>query len=95
MIAHVLVQVAEAAFLLILVGALALTVVLTNGPINLQALHDRIAQSLQERVGDRYAIDLGPTFLVHEFLGRRPGVPPPQRARSRRAHGHQRAGRQD
>ena len=43
--------------------------VLTNGPINLQALHDRIARSLQERVGDRYAIDLGPTFLVHESWG--------------------------
>ncbi len=68
-IAHVLFRVAEAAFLLVLIGALALAVLLAKGPINLQALHDSIASSLQERVGDRYAIDLGPTFLMHDSWG--------------------------
>ncbi len=68
-IAHVLIHVAEAAVLLALVGALAFAVRLADRPLYLQFLHDRIASSLQQRAGERYAIDLGPTFLMHDSWG--------------------------
>ena len=32
-------------------------------------MHDQIQTSLQERVGDRYAIALGPTYLMHNSWG--------------------------
>ncbi len=32
-------------------------------------MHDQIQTSLQERVGDRYAIALGPTYLMHDSWG--------------------------
>ena len=32
-------------------------------------MHDQIQASLQERVGDRYAIILGPTYLMHDSWG--------------------------
>ena len=32
-------------------------------------MHEQIQASLQERVGDRYAIDLGPTYLMHNSWG--------------------------
>ncbi|MGH6798308.1 MAG: DUF3971 domain-containing protein, partial [Roseiarcus sp.] len=32
-------------------------------------MHDQIQSSLQERVGDRYAIALGPTYLMHDSWG--------------------------
>ena len=32
-------------------------------------MHEQIQASLQERVGDRYAIDLGPTYLMHDSWG--------------------------
>ena len=62
-------RVAEAAAVVALLAVVALAARLANGPIYLQALHDKIASSLQERAGDRYAIDLGPTYLMHDSWG--------------------------
>ena len=62
-------RVAEAGAVLALFALLVLAARLSHGPIYLQTLHDKIASSLQERVGDRYAIDLGPTYLMHDDWG--------------------------
>jgi hypothetical protein len=59
----------EAAALFAVLGGLALAVRLANGPIYLEALHDRIALSLQERAGEGYVVDLGPTYLMHDSWG--------------------------
>ncbi len=66
---HVLARVVEALAVLALVGALALAVRLSQGPIYLEALHDKIAWSLQERAGEGYAVDLGPTYVMHNSWG--------------------------
>ncbi len=42
---------------------------LARGPLRLVGMHDQIQTSLQERVGDRYAIALGPTYLMHDSWG--------------------------
>ena len=69
-IAHALVRVVEAlAVLFALVGALALAVRLSSGPIYLEMLHDKIATSLQERAGEGYAVELGPTYIMHNSWG--------------------------
>jgi hypothetical protein len=68
-IRHVAARVAEAAAVVALLAVVALAARLAERPIYLQALHDRIAASLQDRVGDRYAIDLGPTYLMHDSWG--------------------------
>jgi Protein of unknown function/AsmA-like C-terminal region len=68
-IARALVRLAELVALFAVLGALALSVRLANGPIYLDTLRDRIASSLQERAGDRYAIELGPTYLMHDAWG--------------------------
>ena len=68
-LAHVLARVVEALAVFALVGALALAVRLSQGPIYLEALHDKIASSLQERAGDGYAVDLGPTYVMHDSWG--------------------------
>ena len=44
------------------VGGLAL--LLAWGPINLECLNPRIASSLQERLGPRYVVSIGPTSLM-------------------------------
>jgi hypothetical protein len=44
------------------VGGLAL--LLSWGPINLESLNPRIASSLQERLGPRYVVSIGPTSLM-------------------------------
>ena len=44
------------------VGGLAL--LLAWGPINLESLNPRIASSLQERLGPRYVVSIGPTSLM-------------------------------
>ncbi len=43
-------------------GSLAL--LLASGPINLESLNPRIASSLQERLGPRYVVSIGPTSLM-------------------------------
>ena len=68
-IAHVFGRLAELAFLFAILGALALAIRLANGPIYLDGLHDTIASSLQDRAGDRYAIELGPTYIMHDSWG--------------------------
>lgn len=68
-VAHVLARVAEAAAVILFLAAVGLAARLANGPIYLEALHDKIAGSLQERAGDRYAIDLGPTYLMYDSWG--------------------------
>ena len=68
-IVRALARVAELAAVFALVGTVALAVRLANGPIYLEALHDKIASSLQERAGDRYAIELGPTYVMRDSWG--------------------------
>ena len=68
-IAHVFARLAELALLFAILGALALAIRLANGPIYLDGLHDTIASSLQNRAGDRYAIELGPTYIMHDSWG--------------------------
>jgi hypothetical protein len=59
----------EFAAALFIVGGLALASLLARGPLRLVGLHDQIQASLQERVGDRYGIVLGPTYLMHDSWG--------------------------
>jgi Protein of unknown function/AsmA-like C-terminal region len=68
-IAHILLRTAEFAAALFIVAGLALASMLARGPIRLVGLHDQIESSLQERVGDLYAITLGPTYLMHDSWG--------------------------
>ncbi len=68
-ILHLLVRTAELFAVLALAGGIVLASVLARGPIKLAGLHDQIASSLQERVGDRYVITLGPTYLMHDSWG--------------------------
>jgi AsmA-like C-terminal region/Protein of unknown function len=54
---------------LFIVGGLALASLLARGPLRLVGMHDQIQTSLQDRVGERYAIVLGPTYLMHDSWG--------------------------
>ncbi len=66
---HVCLRTVEFAAALFIVGGLALASLLARGPLRLVGMHDQIQTSLQERVGDRYAIALGPTYLMHDSWG--------------------------
>ena len=68
-ITHVCLRTVELVAALFIVGGLALASMLARGPIRLVGMHDQIQSSLQERVGDRYAIALGPTYLMHDSWG--------------------------
>src|SRR6478672_5345126 len=68
-IAHVCLRMVEFVAALFIIGGLALASLLARGPLRLVGMHDQIQTSLQERVGDRYAIDLGPTYLMHDSWG--------------------------
>jgi hypothetical protein len=68
-ITHVCLRTVEFIAALFIVGGLALASLLARGPLRLVGMHDQIQTSLQERVGDRYAIDLGPTYLMHDSWG--------------------------
>lgn len=68
-VAHVLGRIAELITVFVLVAAVALAVRLAKGPIYLEALHDKIASNLQERAGDGYRIELGPTYVMHDSWG--------------------------
>ena len=49
---------------LVLCALGGLFVMLGSGPINLASLNPRIAQSLEERLGDRYTVSIGSTYLA-------------------------------
>ena len=68
-ITHVCLRTVEFIAALFIVGGLALASLLARGPLRLVGMHDQIQTSLQERVGDRYAIVLGPTYLMHDSWG--------------------------
>ncbi len=68
-VTHVCLRTVELIAALFIVGGLALASLLARGPLRLVGMHDQIQTSLQERVGDRYAIDLGPTYLMHDSWG--------------------------
>ena len=68
-ITHVCLRTVEFIAALFIVGGLALASLLARGPLRLVGMHDQIQTSLQERVGDRYAIALGPTYLMHNSWG--------------------------
>ncbi len=52
------------AVLLIVASIGGLALLLASGPINLEGLNPRIASSLQERLGPRYVVSIGPTALM-------------------------------
>lgn len=58
-VAHALGRIAELIAVFGLVAAAALAIRLAKGPIYLEALHDKIASSLQERTGDGYKSNSG------------------------------------
>ena len=68
-ITHICLRTVEFVAALFIVGGLALASLLARGPLRLVGMHDQIQTSLQERVGDRYAIVLGPTYLMHNSWG--------------------------
>jgi AsmA-like C-terminal region/Protein of unknown function len=68
-IAHICLRTVEFAAALFIVGGLVLASVLARGPIRLVGLHDQIEASLRERVGDSYALTLGPTYIMHDSWG--------------------------
>ena len=68
-VAHIVLRTAEFLAALFIVCGLVLASMLARGPIRLVGMHDDIAASLQERAGDRYAIRLGPTYLMHDSWG--------------------------
>ena len=68
-IAHICLRTVEFAAALFIVGGLILASVLARGPIRLVGLHDQIEASLRERVGDSYALTLGPTYIRHDSWG--------------------------
>jgi hypothetical protein len=68
-VTHICLRTVEVIAALFIVGGLALASLLARGPLRLVGMHDQIQTSLQERVGDRYAIVLGPTYLMHDSWG--------------------------
>ena len=68
-ITHICLRTVELIAALFIIGGLALASLLARGPLRLVGMHDQIQTSLQERVGDRYAIVLGPTYLMHDSWG--------------------------
>ena len=68
-ITHVCLRTVEVVAVLFIVGGLALASLLARGPLRLVGLHEQIQSSLQERLGDRYTLDLGPTYLMHDSWG--------------------------
>ena len=68
-VAHIGLRAVEFAAVLFIVGGLVLASVLARGPIRLVGLHDQIEASLRERVGDSYALTLGPTYIMHDSWG--------------------------
>jgi AsmA-like C-terminal region/Protein of unknown function len=68
-ITHVCLRTVEFVAALFIIGGLALASLLARGPLRLVGMHDQIQTSLQERIGDRYAIVLGPTYLMHDSWG--------------------------
>jgi hypothetical protein len=68
-IAQVVLRTVEFVVALFIVGGLALASLLARGPLRLVGMHDQIQTSLQERVGDHYAIALGPTYFMRDLWG--------------------------
>jgi hypothetical protein len=68
-ITHICLRTVEFIAALFIISGLALASLLARGPLRLVGMHDQIQTSLQERVGDRYAIVLGPTYLMHDSWG--------------------------
>ena len=68
-ITHICLRTVEFIAALFIVGGLALASLLARGPLRLVGMHDQIQTSLQERVGDRYGVVLGPTYLMHDSWG--------------------------
>ena len=68
-ITHVCLRTVEVVAVLFIIGGLALASLLARGPLRLVGMHEQIQSSLQERLGDRYALDLGPTYLMHDSWG--------------------------
>jgi hypothetical protein len=61
---HALLVVVSCTLLAALLAVGASVYMMTEGPISLESLNPRIAQSLQERLGPRYVVSIGPTSLA-------------------------------
>ncbi len=57
-------QVGGVAFVFALAALGGFFLLLGSGPISVEPLNPRIVQSLEERLGERYAVTIGPTFLM-------------------------------
>ena len=68
-ITHVCLRTVEFVAALFILGGLVLASMLARGPIRLVGMHDQIESSLQDRIGDRYSIALGPTYIMHDSWG--------------------------
>ena len=66
---HVAVHCAEALGLVALAAFALLAFRLSSGPIYFDWLHDRVASSLQDRIGGGYSVQLGPTYVMHDSWG--------------------------
>ncbi|WP_210208886.1 AsmA-like C-terminal domain-containing protein [Roseiarcus fermentans] len=66
---HVVIHVLEAMVVVALAAVALVAYRLSSGPITVEWLRDSIATSLQERVGNRYSVELGPTYVMHDSWG--------------------------
>ena len=68
-VTHVCLRTVEFVAALFIAGGLVLASMLARGPLRLVGMHDQIQTSLQQRIGNRYEIALGPTYLMHDSWG--------------------------
>ena len=68
-VTHVCLRTVEFVAALFIAGGLVLASMLARGPLRLVGMHDQIQTSLQQRIGNRYEIALGPTYLMHNSWG--------------------------
>jgi hypothetical protein len=68
-VARLLVRAVELVVIVGVIGVAALAIRLSSGPIYFDALRDRVALSLQDRLAGRYSVDISRMYLVHDSWG--------------------------
>ena len=66
---RILVRAIELFIVVVLIGAGALAIRLSSGPVYLDAMRERVASSLHERLAGRYEIDIRRLYLMHDNWG--------------------------
>ena len=66
---HILIRAVELIVVVALIGAAALAIRLSSGPIDFDTLRDRVALSLQDRLTDHYRVHIGRMYLIHDSWG--------------------------